>query len=163
MELVMYAREQHGVKVEARQRLENGKYVYEIFGFVNGEQVKHEVAEGYRFVNPKARAMFKELYAEFAPASEKKQSASAKMTPEEKEAAMAKRMQERIAKQEQKKEEKLAEAIKRKEEAAAKRAAAKEAAAKEDAVEGDGTASAPKKKGRKVYSVAEGAVVTDPN
>ena len=71
---ILYEREKGNVKVVAMQtRLEEeGKFQYTIQGFVNGELVRDEKPEGgFRQQAPVARAMFKELAAEFLPKEEK--------------------------------------------------------------------------------------------
>lgn len=98
----LYEREKGNVKVVAMQtRLEEeGKFVYVVQGFVNGELVKEEKPEGgFRKQAPVARAMFKELATEFLPKEEKaeKEAKPARAyTLEERDAEVAK-LQRRIA------------------------------------------------------------------
>lgn len=76
---VLYEREKGNVKVVATQirSEEEGKFVYTIQGFVDGELIKEEKPEGgFRAQAPVARAMFKELATEYLPKSEKALKAS---------------------------------------------------------------------------------------
>lgn len=165
MEMVMYSREQNGVKVVARQSLEGGKYIYSLEGFVNGEQVRDEKAAGYRDAAPAARKMFKELFGEFVPQTDAPKVGKAKMTIEEKEAAMMQRMQDKIDRQSKKAEEKKAASEEKRAANAAKKA--EEAALKQAAIDAgeipaeEVKAAGKKKYSKKVFSVAAGEVVND--
>lgn len=159
LQITLYSREQGGIKVEAIQKLVEGKYVYEVAGFVNGELVRTEPTKGFREAAPSGRKMFKELFEAHGEHVAKVQ--KSKMTPEEKAVMLEEKMAAKITRQAELQEKKIAERELKKIEAAAKRAEARaEAAAK--VAEGAET-PAKGKKGKKVYSVAAGAVVNDPN
>lgn len=162
MQLTLYTREQNGIQVHVIQRLSEGKYTYEMTGYVNGELVHSSEINGFRFAAPEGRKLFKELYAaNVAPELQVKN--KGKKSPEDRAIQLEERMRQKIARQAEAQEKKLQEKELRKQEIATKRAEL--AAAKAAASEGqeNGTVPVQKKKGRKVYSVAEGAVVTDPN
>lgn len=64
------AAEQAGIVTEGGAVTKKGnvsRNSYVVRGYVNGEKVKEEVVEGgYRLTSPAARAMFKELHAQFS-------------------------------------------------------------------------------------------------
>lgn len=156
MEVTMYARAQQGVKVEARQKLEAGKYIYTVEGFVNGESVRVEISKGYRDASPDARKMFKELYEAHVPAAGSRPS-KVKLTIEEKEAIMIQHMQDKIDRQAKKAEEAEAAKAERKEKAMQEKLAKQEAAA------ASGEVVVPKKKfSKKVHSTVADAAVEAP-
>ena len=161
LQITLYSREQGGIKVEAVQKLVEGKYVYAVTGFVNGELVRDEVAKGFRESAPAGRKMFKELFEEHGEHVVKVQ--KSKMTPEEKAAMLEERMATKITRQTEQQEKKIADRELKKIEAAAKRAEARAEAAALAANTVEGAEVSIKKKGKKVYSVAAGAVVNDPN
>ena len=159
MEAIMYSRELNGIKVVARQKLAGDKYEYTVEGSINGEVVASEVPKGFRETAPAARKMFKDLYAANVDTTVSKV-AKIKMTPEEKEASMAARMQAKLDRETLRKEEKAAALEIKK----AERKAARDAAilAATEAALAAGIAPEEKVKGKgkkKVFSAAAGEVI----
>lgn len=96
MSVILYERQKGNVKVVAAQTRvegEEAKFTYAVSGFVNGELVKEISPEGgFRMQAPAARAMFKELVAEFAPTIkvEKEAKPARVYTAEDRDAEIAK-------------------------------------------------------------------------
>jgi len=71
--VVLFDRERSGVRVTGFQKPSEieGKYLYEVVAYVNGEEVEKHAISGYRETPNEARKIFKRLYEQHVPQAPK--------------------------------------------------------------------------------------------